>query len=238
MSEEPAERADAAETARRYEGALGVGKPTAETIKIPVTPHSQREHKSAFGGRAQDHVHTDHHDGEIPAEVRRYLIAGEEHAIVMHYHPAKLAGQATALLGGLAAAIILNGWLYYHHQATPVPVHVIWLGWLALAVWYAAHAVGYHYSWIIVTPVRILTVSGVLSRHIDPLPMKRIRDLQLDRDLWGRMLGYGTLRTESLATDHALSEIRFVPGPDRVYAAIWGILLPKKGVSLMPDEVS
>ena len=237
MADDEGLQADAGEEASRYSGALGVGGRTAHE-QFPIVPWEQIEHRGAFGARSSDPAHTEHDHGEIPDGIRRYLIAGEEHAIATRYHPAMLTRHAAIFLGASAANALVNSWAYYHHQANPDTVHLIWLLWLGVAVWYAAHAVKYRYSWLVITPVRILTISGVVGRHVRALPMKRIRDVQLDRDLWGRWLGYGTIRTESLATDHALSEVRFVPDPDRVYGAIWGILLPKKGVSPMPDEVS
>jgi uncharacterized membrane protein YdbT with pleckstrin-like domain len=242
MSDEAPELADAAEFGARYAGAVGVGEhPPGGHHELETLEREHIEHKHAFGARSADESHAAHEHEEIPDSIRRYLIPGEEHALAFREHWAALGWQAAVFFAGLAAAIVLNLVVYYHRPVLPAAatwVHVIWLGFLAVACWYACLAAAWHAKWIVITPVRLVVISGILMRKVQPLPMKRVRDMQLERDFPGRILGYGTLRTESLGTDHALSRIDFVPDPDRVYGTIWGILLPTKGVSPMPDEVS
>jgi membrane protein YdbS with pleckstrin-like domain len=242
VSDEAPELADAAETAARYAGAVGVGEvPPGRFHWLETPPREHIEHKHAFGARTSDQAPAVHEHDEIPDSIRRYLIPGEEHALAFREHWAALGWQAAAFFAALAAAIVLNLLVYFHRPILPAAatwVHVIWLGFLAVACWYAGLAAAWHVKWIVITPVRLVVISGILMRKVQPLPMKRVRDMQLERDFWGRVLGFGTLRTESLGTDHALSVVRFVPDPDRVYGVIWGILLPTKGVSPMPDEVN
>jgi membrane protein YdbS with pleckstrin-like domain len=242
MTDEAPELADAAETAARYAGAVGVGEvPPGRFHWLETPPREHIEHKHAFGARTSDQAAAVHEHGEIPDSIRRYLIPGEEHAMAFREHWAALGWQAAAFFGALAAAIVLNLLVYFHRPILPAAatwVHVIWLGFLAVACWYAGLAASYHAKWIVVTPVRLVVISGVLTRKVVQLPMKRVRDMQLERDLPGRILGYGTLKTDSLGTDHALARTDFVPDPDRVFGTIMGILLPTKGVSPMPDEVN
>ena len=172
---------------------------------------------------------------EVPAAIRQFLIPAEKRVLFFHYHPASMAGHAAICLGAWVILITYNVWRYRH--IGPGEANIIRFLLLGVSAWYAYYSVEYHYSWIVITPVRILTIRGLVGRKVDPLPMKRIRDMQLAQSPVGRLLGYGTLSTESLGTDHALSQIRFVPSPDKVYSAIWDILLPQRAASPMPGEV-
>jgi membrane protein YdbS with pleckstrin-like domain len=233
--------ADDDETGVDYAVGAELGPDEGNTYRVPVTPREHIEHRHAFGGWARDRSHTSHGHDEIPPAVARWLIAGEEHAIVVHRHPAMLARECAILFGALAAAIALNSWAYENDHgrlATPTNVHIIWLMFLVVAAWYAWQAAQFRASWLVITPVRVIVISGLIGRTVKPLPMKRIRDLQLEQGFVARMLGYGTLKTESLGTDHALARIEYVAEPDRIYGAIWGVLLPTKGKSPMPEEVS
>jgi uncharacterized membrane protein YdbT with pleckstrin-like domain len=216
MSETGDVRADIGEEAGRYVGALGVGE-EANRHELEVTDRSN-----------------------APRQVRRWLIPDERQVLAIHYHPAIMARETAALAVTLAVALAVNAAAYpSSYRAGPADlIYAAWILFGVAALWYTIRAVAYRRSWLIITPVRILTIRGVLSRHVAPLPMKRIRDMQMDQTMWGRILGYGALKTESLGTDHALSVIRFVPEPDQVYQTIWSILLPKAGTSPMPDEVS
>jgi membrane protein YdbS with pleckstrin-like domain len=213
----PDERADAGEESRRYGGTLGVDGEPSSYVRIEPKPAA-----------------------EVHPLVARYLINGEDKVIATRYHWAMLAGQTAILLASFIVAIGVNIALYsawHQTPATRAEIHGVWIIFAIVCVWYAAHSISFHMKWLVITPVRILTISGVLTRKVDPLPMKRIRDCQLARSVWARMLGYGTISTESLATDHALSQIDYVPHPDDIYSAIWQILMPRAGQSPMPDEV-
>lgn len=170
---------------------------------------------------------------DVPREIRRFLIPAEKRVLYFRYHPASLAGQAAIFLATWAVLIGFNVWRY--HQISPGEAQIIRLLLLAVSVWYAYYAVEYRHSWIVITPVRILTVRGLIGRKVDPLPMKRITDMHLTQTPIGRLLNYGTLSTESLHTEHALASIRFVPAPDAVFSTLWDVLLPQRAVSPMPD---
>jgi hypothetical protein len=221
-----------------FGGGLGVGPRPPTAADIPVIPRAEIEHKNAFGAFLRDRTHRPHEDEEMPEPIRRYLIPGEEHALAMHFHPVAMLRADALLVGALAAAIALNVYAWNHQLATPLVVHFIWFGFLGVAAWWAFRLADFMASWFVVTPVRIIAISGVFRRTVQPLPMRRIRDMQLIQTSPARLLGYGTLLTESLGTDHALAEIEYIPDAQQVYGTIWAILLPTKGKSPMPDEVT
>jgi hypothetical protein len=221
-----------------FGGGLGVGPRPSTSTDIPVIPRAEIEHKSAFGAFLYDKTHRVHEHEEVPETIRRYLIPGEEHALATHFHPMAMLRPDGLLVGALVAAITLNVYAYNHQMATPLIVHFIWFGFLGVAVWWTFRLADFMASWFVVTPVRIIYIAGVFRRSVQPLPMKRVRDMQLVQTGPARLFGYGTLRTESLGTDHALAEIEYIPDAQRIYGTIWSILLPTRGKSPMPDEVT
>ena len=66
----------------------------------------------------------------------------------------------------------------------------------------------------VVTNMRVFRLHGVLSTHRATMPLHRILDINVDKPLIGRILGYGHLTFESAAQDQGLREIRFVGRTD------------------------
>lgn len=174
---------------------------------------------------------------DLPKVVRKYLLPTESdrNIICIREHWAALGTQLAILAGALLFAVAANSLLYEAHKATLLAVRIVWLPFGLALLWYAFHAASWYTRWIVVTPQRIMTVGGLVKRNVVPLPMKRARDSELSINLPGRLLGYGTIKTQSFGTEHQLSAIRFVPDVDAVFNAIWGILLPGEG-GVMPGS--
>ena len=162
-------------------------------------------------------------DDGVPPQVAKYLMRGELPIIATRYHWAVMIWEAAILLGSLLAAILLNIWCYYRVPggATPTEIHLIWGQFAVVSLWYAFKAAVYRRSWLVITPARIMTISGILRRQVIPLPMRRVNDMELIQTLPGRLLGYGTLHTQSFATGHALETIDYVPSPEAINRSIW-----------------
>lgn len=238
MSEAGEQAADARELAARPGGAFGVGEPH-DHISLTVLPADEVAHRMAHGTSIRDASHV-HDDDEIPALVRPYLTPAEDHATVMRFHQAALLRPFAALVGALVLAAVTNALLYFHHAHGPGAVdlfHALWIGFAAVAVWYAWKAAQWYQTLLVITPRRMMRISGWPWRKVDSLPWKRCRDLELMRPALGALLGYGTLIAPSLATGHALGVVTCVPRPELVYRMIWGMLEPVKGKSPVPDEV-
>jgi Bacterial PH domain len=198
-------------------------------------PRETAEHRRAFGGSIRDTEH-DHDEHEIPDSVRRYLVPGEEHAIVFPLHPCAMGRADLILVGSLAAAITLHVLAYAHGLAHPGVVRVIWFAFAVAAGWWAVQLAVVRSTWIVVTPKRIMTVVRFPTAKVNSLPWRRARDVELTQTVLGRMFGFGTLQLLSIGTDHALARVRWVPRAERVYRIIWGILQPAKGPSPMPED--
>lgn len=166
---------------------------------------------------------------DLPAIVQGFLLPHERQVIAVRRHPVVLLPAAVAFLGGLAAAIALNGWAYESGAANPVVVHVLWLAWLAAALWAAWKWLDWHYTWFVATSSRLMFITGVVSRQVTPLPLKRLSDLRMHQAIGGRRFGWGTLICESFATDHALHHVTYLPYVQTLFNEIWLLRIPAEG---------
>ena len=67
----------------------------------------------------------------------------------------------------------------------------------------------------VITNVRVLRVSGIVSLKQASTPLGRILDITLDQPFLGRLLQYGHFVFESAAQDQGLRDIRYVAEPLR-----------------------
>lgn len=145
-------------------------------------------------------------------EIDKYLIRNEVLVALVHRHWALLAPQ------GIAIAVTWTVWAFILEAGPPSVIATIaaffylfsatWFGWL-LTEW--------HYEHVAVTDKRVLLVSGVLTKRLAVMPLIKVTDMTYERDLLGRVLGYGTFVMESAGQHQALSRIEFVRNPDRLY---------------------
>jgi membrane protein YdbS with pleckstrin-like domain len=163
-----------------------------------------------------------------PVLVARYLMPSELTAGVKAFrqHWIVLALPGLAVVGGLLVAIIGNAWLYANHDASGLPVHTLWLAWLAGAAWGGWRYAEWRCWWFVITGTRLMVVRGLFKRTVTPLPLKRVRDMELKQSAAGRALGFGTIECESIATDHALHTVSNLPFTVQIWTEIWSLLLP------------
>ncbi len=69
------------------------------------------------------------------------------------------------------------------------------------------------YTSYVITNVRIMRVSGVVTRRVHSIPWMRVTDLTFDQTWLGRMLGYATLHIESANEDSGLRDLAGVSDP-------------------------
>jgi hypothetical protein len=160
-------------------------------------------------------------DDEVPAIVAGFLLPFERKVIAVRRHQVVLLPPAAVLVGGLAAAVALNGWAYESGVASLTLVRLIWIAWTAGALWATWKWLGWHYTWFAATPVRLLFITGIVSRKVTPLPLTRLSDLRMHQAIGGRRYGWGTLICESFATDHALHRVTYLPHLQSLFNEIW-----------------
>jgi Bacterial PH domain len=146
-----------------------------------------------------------------PASIDKYLLPDETLAISVRRHPSMLIPAAATAVGGLLAAgaisaiILSDGYLLL----------IIWG--LVAFLWVQSTWVSLNWSteYLVVTQIRLLRISGVLSRTIIATPLAAIHDLSFHRSFSGRLFGYGTFIIEPAA--EGLSVIDYVPYPEQLY---------------------
>src|SRR3954468_23764569 len=101
-----------------------------------------------------------------------------------------------------------------------VPFSSVKLGWapilvgLALMSWGALRALKRNIDRFVVTNQRVFRVHGLFNRKEATMPLSRILDINVDKPIQGRILGYGHFTFESAAQSQGLREIRHVGRPD------------------------
>jgi len=135
--------------------------------------------------------------------MRGYLEPGEVVRLEERPHAAALArplGRAVAL--ALAGGILV--------LAAPTSLGLVGALFLAAAAFVALAAV---WRWdrthLILTTDKLLVVYGVAQRRAAAVRLARVGAVEMEQDVLGRMLGYGTVIAGEL-------EIPFVPDPGRV----------------------
>ena len=164
-----------------------------------------------------------------PAGVARYLKPNERNVICVREHPVVLAVPAVALAGGLVLASAANIALLHAHRASATPVHVVWWAFTVAALWAAWRWQVWRHRWIVITADRLMTVSGVLTRRIDMLPLSKLRDLSMSQPSpLARSLGYGSFHCTSIGTDGP-EELHHLPDIDYLYTAVCELIMPATG---------
>jgi hypothetical protein len=135
--------------------------------------------------------------------MRGYLEPGEIVRVEERPHAAALArplGRAVAL--ALAGGILV--------LAAPTSLGLVGALFLAAAAFVALAAV---WRWdrthLILTTDKLLVVYGVAQRRAAAVRLARVGPVEMEQDVLGRMLGYGTVIAGEL-------EIPFVPDPRRI----------------------
>lgn len=71
-----------------------------------------------------------------------------------------------------------------------------------------------------VTDWRVFSVSGIVTRRLAAMPLRKITDLTYETPPLGRVLGYGRFVIETAGQDQALARLDFVPDPHRMYSIL------------------
>lgn len=166
-----------------------------------------------------------------PPSVTRFLMPHERQVIAVRAHQARLAGPGAAFGLGLLAAIALNGWAYSVGHASVALIRPLWVAWMAAAAWSAYRYATWRVDWFVLSSVRALHVWGLVKRHVDELPISKLRDVKYTQTIPGRALGYATFEFASIATDHSLRRIPYMPWPEAVHREISRLISPASGAA-------
>lgn len=146
--------------------------------------------------------------------LRKYVLSGEEIVFATHRHWIRLW---EPLLTTVASFVLLV--LVFLAASTELRGVLVWLFWAWAVV---AGRLGWKYlewrhDWLLMTSLRLMTVTGVVVQSVATMPRDKVTDLGYRQDLLGQLLGYGTFHFESAGQDQELSTVHYVPGSDALY---------------------
>ena len=132
---------------------------------------------------------------ELEGRAKRYLVPGERLVIAVRHH---LAAVVIPVLIAVALAIAAMGIDIFSAPDADK---------LRLGAWVVAGIAALYMCWnlavwnqdlLIVTNKRILHTHGVITRSFDALPLGKVNDMRVERDLLGRILGYGRFNAKAV----------------------------------------
>ena len=163
------------------------------------------------------------------AELAEYLLERERLVSEVRWHPVSLLAPTLWLLGLLT----LLGWV-----GAGLPEQSVLGPWLpfaglALAAWYGLKVLEWQRRHLVVTDRRLLLISGVLSRRIAVMPLRKVTDLTYEQPLVGRLFntyGWGTFVIESAGQDQAFHRIPYMPQPGLLYRQLSEEIFGEHGI--------
>ena len=164
----------------------------------------------------------------LPDEIiEEYLGHGER--MIHNDHPSFRAFVIENLLlvlglfvaAGLFVGVVLNG----SFMAVLVTFLVLTVALLVLVL----KRLSERYTSYVITNVRIMRVSGVVTRRVHSIPWMRVTDLTFDQTWLGRLLGYATLHIESANEDSGLRDLAGVSKPMEFNQYLVDMVVAKQG---------
>lgn len=146
-----------------------------------------------------------------------YLLPSERRVIRLRRHWSIVAWDAVETTLLMAIVMMVS---YVASPGAWLVQNILWYAGLLVLVRF-----GYVlYEWwdeqFLVTDKRFVLITGVFSTRVAMMPLGKVTDLTYERNVMGRLLGYGTIVVESAAQIQAFNRIEYLPQPERIYDAV------------------
>ncbi len=161
--------------------------------------------------------------------LRRYLGDRERVVEEVRWHPVWLLRSTLVLLGWL----LLLGWVGSGLRRGAALESALGPALLAVVAWYLWRVLQWRTERLIITDRRLLMVTGLLSRKVAVMPLRKVTDMTFEQPLVGRLFdraGWGTFVFESAGQDQAFHRVRFLPQPDRLYSKLTDEIFGERGI--------
>ncbi|HEY6697020.1 MAG TPA: PH domain-containing protein [Acidimicrobiales bacterium] len=122
---------------------------------------------------------------------------------------------------GFFVGVVLNGSL------TAVLITFLLLAVVLLVL--VLQRLSQRYTSYVITNVRIMRVTGIVTRRVHSIPWMRVTDLTFDQSWLGRMLNYATLTIESANEDSGLHDLAGVSKPMDFNKYLVDMVVAKQG---------
>lgn len=141
------------------------------------------------------------------AEIERLLQDDEELLYLARKHPSVLYRDLlvfimAALLGSIA------GFAFDPGAGNDVVDRVVGVAVAVIALRTGLRVARWGAERVALTPRRLIVTSGLIRRRVTTVPLKRMRDVTLERSFWGRLQRYGDVICE--VGEHGVIEIKHV----------------------------
>lgn len=164
-----------------------------------------------------------------PRDPDEYLLSTERRVIRLRRHWAFVLRQLLETVLALVVAFALSFLLREaSSSATWLLQSILWYVALFVLLRFTYYLVEWWVERIVVTDKRFMITKGIFTTNIAMMPLSKVTDLTYQRNVLGRMLGYGTLVVESAGQIQALNRIEFVPRPEEVFDAISELVFGEK----------
>jgi uncharacterized membrane protein YdbT with pleckstrin-like domain len=90
-------------------------------------------------------------------------------------------------------ALVLASLAAIYMTQNPVLQFVQWVPWLLIALIWGAVGLNYYFSEFAVTNKRVMMREGFFTRHSNELRLTAVSQVNVDQDLLGQILNYGTV---------------------------------------------
>lgn len=168
--------------------------------------------------------------GAGPSGVQRYLLPQERLVAEVRWHLVWLLKPALIFLGSLLAITTVVRIAPAGSEVADVLGFTVLLP-LGYFTW---NLMDWWNERLVVTDRRLLLLTGLLSRKVAVMPLRKVTDLTFSTPLFGRVFaayGWGTFIFESAGQDQALHTVRFVPRPAVLYRQLSDELFGEYGLS-------
>ena len=90
---------------------------------------------------------------------------------------------------------------------------------ILLFCWWIPNLIRYFVEEIVLTNRQFYVRTGIISRHVTAIPLRKINAVNYEQGFFGRILGYGTLLVQAGA-DFTFSGYHHIANPEKVKTMI------------------
>lgn len=152
--------------------------------------------------------------GHRPPRLDRYLLDGERVVFAVRRHWASVALPVLAAAAAVVLALVADA---KFPRGAALIANLLLLASLVVVAWAAWRIIEWRHDWLVATDKRLLLSTGLFTQSNPMMPLARVTDMNYQRTVSGRMLGYGKFVMESAGQNQALNVINYMPDPDDNY---------------------
>lgn len=149
--------------------------------------------------------------------LRKYVLDGEEIVFATHRHWILLWEPALTTVASFA--LLVGIFLGATSSMRDVLVWLFW-AWALVALRFVWKYIVWRQEWLLMTKLRLMTVSGLLVQSVATMPRDKVTDIGYRQNLLGQLLRYGTFHFESAGQEQDLNTVDYIPSSDTLYRAL------------------